>query len=410
MKKIGIWLYVSMFACSIIAFAICINKYNTDFFSDYFFRNGADRFMDFFNSIRDAKDGDVYELQGVIYPAFTNIIFWSFSIFLPKELVNTSFAERYEMLDSVVCLMSYIIFVAIVYWLLYALIRKSSIENKFFKSILFISIIVSMPALYTLERGNILLLSTISLIGFVLLYDHDNKKIREISLILLAISTAIKIYPVIFIFLLVINKKYKETVKALIYIVFLVGVPFIFYDGFNGAMYMFESMMRFSNKHSNAEISSYAVGLTPFLNRFNIEVLGIYNILYDALLIVIALLTKKNWVKALMFSLFILNFSGSQIIYNSMYLIIPLMVLFKEENFCIFDIVAIVLFGFVLFPNAIQLSNVENGLNPLLWENAMFFIVIGLIFISILDIIFSKIKIRSNYREKKLSTDFKSNI
>ena len=63
--------------------------------------------MDFFNSIRDAHDGHVYDEQKVIYPALANCYFFILSLFYPKEIVQSSFTERYIMQEQVI---SYVLY------------------------------------------------------------------------------------------------------------------------------------------------------------------------------------------------------------------------------------------------------------------------------------------------------------
>ena len=77
--------------------------------------------------------------------------------------------------------------------------------------------IVSYPVMFCLERGNILILSVVFAMFFIFFKDSDNKFIKELSYISLAMSAGIKIYPAVFGLTLIIEKKYKEALRLLFY-------------------------------------------------------------------------------------------------------------------------------------------------------------------------------------------------
>ena len=109
-KKVIYSVYSILFIFSIFIFLIVVNNPNSSFFSKFFYANGGDRFMDYFNSIRDAKNQYVYDEQWVIYPPFINCIFFLISKTLPQNMVQLSFSDRYLMQNNVACLISMIIF------------------------------------------------------------------------------------------------------------------------------------------------------------------------------------------------------------------------------------------------------------------------------------------------------------
>ena len=96
-------------------------------------------------------------------------------------------------------------------------------------------LIFSYPILFSsVQRGNSAFLTAV-LIAIALAWRNDPSNIkRELALILIAVSTGLKIYPAVFGLLYLKEKRWGETVRLVIYGVFLFFVPFAFYGGFSG--------------------------------------------------------------------------------------------------------------------------------------------------------------------------------
>lgn len=82
-----------------------------------------------------------------------------------------------------------------------------------------------------LERGNAVFIVLILLMFAMAFKDSENKALRELALILIAVAANFKLYPAIFGLLYLKEKRYKEAVRLMIYGVALFVVPFIFFDG-----------------------------------------------------------------------------------------------------------------------------------------------------------------------------------
>jgi hypothetical protein len=84
--------------------------------------------------------------------------------------------------------------------------------------------LLSYPFLYAIDRGNIEIYSFLMLAGFCFFYNNLNKYISLFGIICLSIVIAIKATPVIFLLLLIIEKKWKE----LFFVIFTVITLTIF--------------------------------------------------------------------------------------------------------------------------------------------------------------------------------------
>lgn len=381
MKKKSLYIYCGLLIFSSILFLITINTISKNFYDAFLVASsggvsGDDRFMDFFNSIRDARDGRVYDQRGVIYPAFINCFFWGVSVCLPFLDEGWGVPEMHASAASHIAYIAFIALCVLFYWII---LSKAFPQQKKMKLLLFSATFLSMPMLWALERGNVLIASVLCVISFILLKDHENKKIRELGFVLLAVATAIKIYPALFILLLLFEKRYKELIRTAIYIFVLLILPFVFYDGYTGLAYVAKSIFRFVDFHNIKESQAYATSLAEYLKRFQITLPSAAILLTYVFYVILLIFSKKTYAKCLMITLIILNMSGSQIIYNSLYLLIPIMALFKEKELNIFDLLIFIVLGFTQFLNAIPLSFLKT--DYLLWNNSIFYLIVTLSFL-----------------------------
>ncbi len=202
-------------------------------FANMFFIRCSDFFMDFFNSIRDASQGSaVYTERHVIYPPMANLIYLLLSRFTPAAYNDSGFNARYTwvnyftpmMLVVLWCVICALVFVFIVNTVL----KKGSGTQKFLVAAL---MFLSAPTLYLLERGNIIVLSLIALMIYAFTYNSDSKYKREIGLIALAFAFSIKLYPVVFGWFLLADKRFKEALRCVIYGLAMLIIPSFFFGG-----------------------------------------------------------------------------------------------------------------------------------------------------------------------------------
>ena len=188
----------------------------------FLFYDRKDIFMDFFNSINDCFSGDPYGKK-CIYPPLTYVIYTIFSKFLPMDMAKKHgmFAVR----DSAQGLTVYMIYTLIIVVIMLALIWKFLKGDRKKKLQFSVVTLMSMPVLYSFDRGNIVWFCMAFLMVYIFTYDSKNKILREIGLISLAIATSIKIYPVVFGLMLIFDKRWAEAKRCIIYVVLIFFVP-----------------------------------------------------------------------------------------------------------------------------------------------------------------------------------------
>ena len=150
--------------------------------------------MDYFNMLSNLYTLKPYSANAN-YPAMCFLILRVLYHMIPLVPEgNDGFYLRNYMPAQLGYIIYTIVLILGIYELLTAFCKKNEAENK----LIAFSIIISGPFIFTLERGNIILVALLFLLLYVLLYNSDNRKYRYLAYIALAISASIKIYPALF--------------------------------------------------------------------------------------------------------------------------------------------------------------------------------------------------------------------
>ena len=209
--------------------------------------NHDDVFMDFFNSVNNCGFAyDAYDEFGVIYPPLVVLFYKATSLLFPAKLAAQ------EIKASSLGMIIFTIYTVACVMLLIKCIKKYKIGNGLDKFLFAVSMFLSVPMIFLLERGNILIL-VISLL-FVFLYGYDSEKAstRHLAYICLAIAVSIKLYPVVFGLLLLRKKKnFKNIAWCVFYGIIFFFVPFIFIGGFSQLFVLIKNILYTSSMFGN---------------------------------------------------------------------------------------------------------------------------------------------------------------
>lgn len=203
------------------------------YFYNLFFRDTQDAFMDFFNSVRDAHlFAGVYTERGVIYPPLANLIYLIFSRVMPAGYVATSFDDRYEWPHYPGVIAADIVYLALIA-LVMALLYRRLFAGRGKRLMVFgcFAVLCNMATLYGMERGNIVIISSAAAGFYLITFDSESKKLREAGLVALAFATALKLYPIVFAWMLLSEKRYREIGRLVLYTALLFIVPSFFFGG-----------------------------------------------------------------------------------------------------------------------------------------------------------------------------------
>ena len=252
-KKTPINLFIVIVSISAIIYTLIAMILGNGRFVDVFFIRCADFYMDFFNSIRDASQGSgVYTERGVIYPPMANLIYLILSRFTPTDYNDTAFAQRYswpEYFSSMMLVVAFTAACALVYFfVIYSAVDYGSRLRRFaFAFLAFFSV----PVLYLVERGNIIFLTLIALTIYAFTYNSDSKYKRELGLICLAFAFSVKLYPVVFGWFLIADKRFKDAARCALYGLAMLIIPSFFFGGPVCFYHVFVNIFDFSSGSGN---------------------------------------------------------------------------------------------------------------------------------------------------------------
>ena len=311
--------------------------------------NKDDVFMDFFNSVVDCS-GDAYGESGVIYPPLV-VLFYKFcSMFFNIDSMKASEVRETSLgMIIFVCftIVSYILFAKLIYKY-----KNGSFANK---SLFAFFTLFSFPMIYLIERGNIIVLVLPLLLYFVNEYDSDVKYKRHLAYICLAISVAIKIYPVFFGLLLLKKKKnFKNILLCIFYGAVFFFVPFIFVGGFSQLGVLIHNILYTSSMFGSKGFGfkvSISNTFSLFGHVFNhvrlFETAGTVFLIITVVAGLFLILFNKwneDWKIYAVISLIIILVPGFSYIYSVAYMIIPLLFFLNKKEIKWIDYIYSLLF------------------------------------------------------------------
>lgn len=223
---------------------------------DVFFIRTSDLFMDFFNSVRDASQGErVYTVRHVIYPPMANLLYLVFSRFLPSSYNDTGWSKRTTWADHTEAILFITLLTVVCALLLFFLVYEKLNANKGVKFLFALFAVINIPLLYMMERGNIIFFCLISLMVYAFTYSSESKLFREIGLIALAFAFSLKLYPVVFGYFLLIDKRYKDAIRCTVYGILMLIIPSFFFGGPACFIQIAENIFSFSSGTGASSVS-----------------------------------------------------------------------------------------------------------------------------------------------------------
>ncbi|MGN0515771.1 glycosyltransferase 87 family protein [Eubacterium sp.] len=230
---------------------------------------------------------------------------------------------------------------------LFAIAVKEVLKTKksYAVNIAIVFIVLSNSFVYgIIEQANIVLICSILMLFAVAWKDSENKLKRELALIFIAICAAIKVYPAIFGLIYVIEKKYKQAFRLVIYGVLFFFVPFIFTGGIDGIVTFFKNQMAVhTGWGANSVVSLYSfLVYLDFSRKFALVA--------DAVLLVVLIafsfICKEKWKRYyLLISVMLLCplWSGR---YTICMILVPFLVfIIEEKSVTLYSIIYTVLFS-----------------------------------------------------------------
>lgn len=379
----------------ILAFLIGIGSCHDSVQRFIFFRQGADLFADFLNPIKWVSH--TYFTTGyagaepAFYPAMPLLFFYPFS------LLANSGGIAYK-------IMSVFIFLLIPTILITILLYESKTGTKVKRLFIVFLLLFSGIYLTSLERANICFYSSAALFSFLALYKTDNKIWREIALVALAVAASIKIYPVIFVILLLLEKRFFEFFRFLIYAILITFVPFLIMHGglSNVGLYLTMAkklMIYYSNE--SPELKFGYNGFIPVIAMFFPKLSFLINFINPLkfILTIFSILSifhiESYWKKLLLLTILTIVLPNPSFIYTCLNLFFPIILFLNEKEHPISDWKYLILMIIILSP--FQFVAPDGFLLTIIYVNIAILIIQLLLCIEGVSSFFKK-----NYKQREI--------
>ena len=238
------------------------------------------------------------------------------------------------------------------------------------------SLLLSYPMLFTIERGNILIVAVLAVTIFVFYYDSESKWKKEIALICLATAIGIKLSPVVFIALLIYKNDWQSIFRVCFYSFIILVFPLFFFEGsfYKNVLQMISNIKLHFMYHSEAYgtglMASYVKYAKFYMgNSFEINItawsiLKILKVELSLLLLLGSYFLKEKWKIVLNITLVLLILPSVSGGYCMLYMI-PVTVLFlnsliENDNVSLDKVLIIICLVLINFVYRCGISNYLN--------------------------------------------------
>lgn len=201
----------------------------------------------------------------------------------------------------------------------------------------------NIGVLFAIERGNYVILAFPLTLFFVLTYESDNKYMRELGLLSLAMASGLKVYPCLLGLILLKDKRWKDALRTVFYGILFIFGPFTFYGGIAGIKGFFSSLIAGGGtKALRLGTLNMTSIFCTVLRMCNISQESIVSILAELKIIsyvifVVAIffifIYKERWKSISMIVVLILLYSGTSHTYMLSFLYLPIFLFLEDKRY-----------------------------------------------------------------------------
>lgn len=384
-KKYQIFVWVTI--CINIIFWVVAMITRGDILDLYFSCDPTNSYMDYFNMLSNIEGLDPY-YANANYPALAFVIWRILYRMVPW---NASNIDGFFLRDAMAAQLGFIFFNIISILLIWEMIKYYSKDTGIYKLLLPISIIFSGPILFTIERGNIIILAFIFSFLFIIFYDSNKKQVRYFAYFCLAIAAGIKIYPALLGMLVLSKKRYKESLFLIVIGFAMFLIPFFVFDGIESFLTMLNGISISSSDGLalgfgfNFSFSNFIRILYGLTGTYIEEISPIIYLIPFFICILIYFLNTDIWKKVFALTIFMIWIPSFSYTYVLIFMILPL-VLFLNTEKKTHDYLYATFFSIIMGTWCLPKLNQINFLNG---EEFKFYLTYGTILVNIVIVLFS---------------------
>ena len=211
-----------------------------------------------------------YQYPGTNYPPLPYLFYYIFACI--SRIPDGGYPQYYY---QSLWTMIFVLFLVVVIGMLWFICAKNIHSGLTIDAMMTgLAFCISGPMLYTIERGNAILVAVLGTAIFVFYYDNKCRWKKEIALISLAIAVNIKVVPAVFGALLICNKDWQAICRTLLYGSIFFVLPFYFFEGgINNLPLMISHINQFLNHYAYDGVVSGA-GIYSVFYQFFVFLFG----------------------------------------------------------------------------------------------------------------------------------------
>ncbi len=311
------------------------------------------QFSDYILSVQQAGKREFSSIADRFTPMGI-LIYAIIAQFLPPKLVMSKSILFYiKILRDQTFMYLYLILVMMCLILIYKMNRSVLRRNglKVRDELVAFLTIVSYPTMYCVEQGNIAGIAVTLALVFALFYDSKNQPLRELSHISIAFSAALNPVFILFVILLLANKKKRtksDIIKILLYTVISYIVP-AFVTGFDCLSIYSQSLFAVTKDTFVATNMSIA-NLLVLFGVTNTVILNIVTIAMNVIAAACVFILPAAWQKMTAVIYIILNIYTFSTPINLIFIFIPLVFLLSEKSHKASDWLYLLVFALLVTP------------------------------------------------------------
>ena len=231
----------------------------------YFLNDTNDTAMDYFNMLANVSDLDPYKT----YANYPPLVFCFLRVMYHILPIMPGGDVGYILRNYEPAQLGYILFIITALFCFIVLTSTWIKNNDKYKWMYTFLLLTSGPMIFTIERGNFIIVALIAVMFFLRYYDSDDKKLRILAYIALSVAAAIKIYPAVFGLLVLGKKRWNEVLLLIISGLSLFFIPFLFFGGTYDVIRMLQGILI-----SGEEQAAYG-------SNFNFSIVNLNNMLFE---------------------------------------------------------------------------------------------------------------------------------
>ncbi len=289
----------------------------------------------------------VYGGKERAYPPLTYILYFIISkaVFMNPYIAADSFKSMYKNPSFLIIITILLIITTI---LSYEIFRAVKNGSNITKTLTALGLILSMPVLFTVERANTILLSMLLNAVFIFFHDNKNKVLKEVSIISLAISAALKMTPAVLGILLIYKKQWKDAVRTVIYGLVFFFAPFLLLKGgFSNIPVFFNNMSLNLSFYSAIDGCNLVNWIRLFFPDITSAAFSVASIIYTVLCVFVLVTIpsmQKNWQKICAVCIVLTILPSHSGYYCVLYMIPAVLAFLNEEKHVNSDLFAFAAF------------------------------------------------------------------